>query len=1068
MRIGHHLLRWFMVSTAGMALSYRGTWAQPPPPVAPIQLRDGASHDVLFATTAGQPQLIWLRARIVVDKGEKPGAHALRIRLNGTVLTPQNVQLLNTKDVVFDGPRDTKQAAAGSSEWDAPMTEAPTAGQTLRDERTLTAEPQEQTEDPVDAMLNDPEVSSPGGTDDAETPANPDWGALPLPSSNIGTVPAFDAQSGAWYLKADSDDIAFNDGDTKSNYKATDPAQIAMPFADMMARATRRSHYYEYLLQVPGNQVQARNVLELSVALPDRLKTWPVEMAAVQAHPVGDGCVVYARPWVEFVYPWQAPSLDDAVDPVQGLTVRACASEYEPIAFSIYTVNALTGLTVQVEPLQGTVGQPAIAPEQVTCYREDSLVGEAGLHIPWNRGNLSPELLKPQPKEGLTLKPCRSQTFMLDVRVPDNQPPGTYRGTVVVRTAAGVLRRLPLSLEVYPFTLAPARQKFWIWRLQWSPPWEPDNVACLRDIKEHGCAGLVRACGVAFGVSFDKDGKAHVDDTGYRKFVEALDQAGLSRRISDTCVSGGVVGAALAHVGLALGENDSVWDLESHFRKIVTRERLKADADESLQAVVDGGPAEEQGTDPLPLDDTRGKPKTREQEIAEEAARRAAAWNAKIDPLVVEGFREVRRKAEGLGLDYHVFPVDEPCGTPWRRAWVKYVSTRAHQAGLRIWNTHNNIRGWDSGIDVSCGGAGLAPAYTSLTIQRGTFEGDLTFPAIPNIGGWDEQGRHPGFNGVIDEVRVYSRALSDEEMERQREQSASQGLIAYYPMDEGKGDIAADTSGHGHDARVLGDAAWREGKSGKAMRFGDGKNDEVRAPETPPAAEGWSISFWMKGQGHPFGRSTALNKGIGCVHGVSLNFATTSRTPQSFHFGIWGDNDFWTHVTLSLDNRTKQWKALFRNDEQRAWYRKNIDWNYIQVRGRWAPFQRPETGYSSWFNFIGNVTLFCYDWNFGSSYLVYPEGGHRFNNRPHTQWYGTLGWTAVREGIDDNRYMQTLFLAARAKNGGDDAKAHQAVCDALAPLEGQYGWWQLGKSYTAFGDLDGMRRHVVDHILADR
>ena len=142
----------------------------------------------------------------------------------------------------------------------------------------------------------------------------------------------------------------------------------------------------------------------------------------------------------------------------------------------------------------------------------------------------------------------------------------------------------------------------------------------------------------------------------------------------------------------------------------------------------------ESDADLLSLDDPKAKAKQREQEVAQEAARKAAAYYARINPLMVEGLRKVKKSVEGIGLEYYVFPVDEPCGTPWRRAWTKYVSSLAHEAGLKVWSTHNDVLGWDSGIDISCPGWRIASFYAPVTIERGKWEGELAFPAIPVIG----------------------------------------------------------------------------------------------------------------------------------------------------------------------------------------------------------------------------------------------------------------------------------------------------------------------------------------------
>ena len=52
-----------------------------------------------------------------------------------------------------------------------------------------------------------------------------------------------------------------------------------------------------------------------------------------------------------------------------------------------------------------------------------------------------------------------------------------------------------------------------------------------------------------------------------------------------------------------------------------------------------------------------------------------------------------------------------------------------------------------------------------------------------------------------------------------------EGLVGYWKFDEGRGNIAKDSSGEGNDGRIFG-ATWAKGKSGYALYF-DGKTDYV-------------------------------------------------------------------------------------------------------------------------------------------------------------------------------------------------------------------------------------------------
>ena len=61
------------------------------------------------------------------------------------------------------------------------------------------------------------------------------------------------------------------------------------------------------------------------------------------------------------------------------------------------------------------------------------------------------------------------------------------------------------------------------------------------------------------------------------------------------------------------------------------------------------------------------------------------------------------------------------------------------------------------------------------------------------------------FNGVIDDVRIYDRALSAKEIRElmhKRPVSDEPNLIGYWDFDEGKGQVAGDSSGNGNDGQL--------------------------------------------------------------------------------------------------------------------------------------------------------------------------------------------------------------------------------------------------------------------------
>lgn len=79
------------------------------------------------------------------------------------------------------------------------------------------------------------------------------------------------------------------------------------------------------------------------------------------------------------------------------------------------------------------------------------------------------------------------------------------------------------------------------------------------------------------------------------------------------------------------------------------------------------------------------------------------------------------------------------------------------------------------------------------------------------------------FDGKIDEVRLYSEALSEAQIQEDRDRPIP---VAAYSFDEGNGTVAHDSAGN-HDGTIEGGATWtKEGKYGSALAF-DGSSGLV-------------------------------------------------------------------------------------------------------------------------------------------------------------------------------------------------------------------------------------------------
>ena len=124
------------------------------------------------------------------------------------------------------------------------------------------------------------------------------------------------------------------------------------------------------------------------------------------------------------------------------------------------------------------------------------------------------------------------------------------------------------------------------------------------------------------------------------------------------------------------------------------------------------------------------------------------------------------------------------------------------------------------------------------------------------------------FDGLIDEARVYDRALTEAEVRADMEipvatggaargrasvvagskgaRPPAVGLVAAYAFDEGAGASVADGSGNGNVGTVTG-ATWTRGRYGKALRF-DGADDIVRVPPSSSldVASELTLSAWIR------------------------------------------------------------------------------------------------------------------------------------------------------------------------------------------------------------------------------
>jgi RHS repeat-associated protein len=185
------------------------------------------------------------------------------------------------------------------------------------------------------------------------------------------------------------------------------------------------------------------------------------------------------------------------------------------------------------------------------------------------------------------------------------------------------------------------------------------------------------------------------------------------------------------------------------------------------------------------------------------------------------------------------------------------------------------------------------------------------------------------FDGKIDEVRVYDRALDAEEVRDDKKTAIqtppSQAPIATYAFDENEGSVAHDSSGNGNDGAIEG-ADWASGKYGSALDFDAGEGDVVTVPDSEDLhLEDFTLEAWVRpdednflgsivAHTDPEGYGYALFTGAGeeGFEGYLLGFISFHQWVNAHTFGEKPPVGSWTHVALTNDGKDI---ALYVNGE---------------------------------------------------------------------------------------------------------------------------------------------------------
>ncbi len=138
-------------------------------------------------------------------------------------------------------------------------------------------------------------------------------------------------------------------------------------------------------------------------------------------------------------------------------------------------------------------------------------------------------------------------------------------------------------------------------------------------------------------------------------------------------------------------------------------------------------------------------------------------------------------------------------------------------------------------------------------------------------------------------------------------------IVGIWLLDEGKGDIAQDTSGNGNDGKIVG-AKWTDGKFGKALEFDGSSHVEIPASKTTDDyLDGFTYLIWVKPTAAPPNVNTRIIErdwhnptiqiGPSDFYGSIAFNADQAQT--NVRGGTWQMEE-WSFVAITYDGKTLQ------------------------------------------------------------------------------------------------------------------------------------------------------------------
>lgn len=222
---------------------------------------------------------------------------------------------------------------------------------------------------------------------------------------------------------------------------------------------------------------------------------------------------------------------------------------------------------------------------------------------------------------------------------------------------------------------------------------------------------------------------------------------------------------------------------------------------------------------------------------------------------------------DGTGDGVNISSITNNSSTQTAAAWIYVVgAVSGNQYIIDQGDNNNWIQVYNSHVRAGNSGASYCDGSTTLTTNTWyhvakifdgsrlkvylngnldcSISGSGNNPGAIRIGDYSSGGY--GLNGKIDDVRLYNRALSPQEIQQLSEYAP--GPVGYWKLDEGVDGTTKDSSGNSNGGTLTGGPTWKPGKFNNSINF-DGSDDFVTTTTNNFGISGnanMSLSAWFK------------------------------------------------------------------------------------------------------------------------------------------------------------------------------------------------------------------------------